>query len=102
MFVSIPCWFALRKTPLIYLHAAGQSHNQPTKDVMLNVISCDEKLRNVAEAVKMPIAAFWHRIGKIWMGHGPKRTVFRNPDLMFRMSGLKLAEHEPEWRRFFA
>ena len=44
----------------------------------------------------------WHRIGPIWLGHGPKRTVFLNPDLIFLRSGFKLTENKPKWWHFFA
>ena len=44
----------------------------------------------------------WHRIGPIGLGHGPKRTVVFNPDLIFLRSGLKLAEHKPWWWQVFA
>ena len=37
----------------------------------------------------------WHRIGPIWLGHGPKRTVFLNPDLICLRSGFKLAKDRP-------
>ena len=73
---------------------------------MSNLTLYNEKWRHVAQAVDVPIARpnippTWHRIGPIWLGHGPKRAVFLNPDLIFLRSGFKLTENKPKWWHFF-